>query len=39
LYAKEESIDCISNDMGMEKSVIYNRVSRAKKKIRKISEV
>jgi RNA polymerase sigma-70 factor (ECF subfamily) len=39
LYAKEESIDCISSDMGMEKSVIYNRVSRAKKKIRKISEV
>jgi RNA polymerase sigma-70 factor (ECF subfamily) len=39
LYAKEESIDCISSDMGMEKSVIYNRVSRVKKKIRKISEV
>lgn len=35
LYVEEESVEQISQDTGMEKAVIYNRVSRGKKKIRK----
>lgn len=35
LYVEEESVEQISRDTGMEKTVIYNRVSRGKKKIRK----
>lgn len=35
LYADEETIDVISEELNMNKSVIYNRMSRAKKKLRK----
>lgn len=34
LYAKEETVEQVSRDLNMDKSVIYNRVSRAKKKLR-----
>lgn len=34
LYAEEESIEQISQETGMQKSVIYNHISRGKKKIR-----
>lgn len=35
LYANEEPIETVENALHMKKSVIYNRLSRAKKKIRK----
>lgn len=35
IYANEESIETVSTDMCMSKPVIYNRISRAKKKLRK----
>lgn len=35
LYVEEESIEQVSREMAMDKTIIYNRVSRAKKKIRK----
>lgn len=34
LYVEEQSIDEVSADIGMSKPVIYNRLSRAKKKLR-----
>lgn len=34
IYANEEPVEQVSRDMALEKSVIYNRVSRAKKKLR-----
>lgn len=34
IYANEESVEQVSQDLNIEKSVIYNRVSRAKKKLR-----
>lgn len=34
LYVEEQSIEDISKQTGMDKSVIYNRLSRGKKKIR-----
>lgn len=34
IYANEESVEQVSRDLNIEKSVIYNRVSRAKKKLR-----
>ncbi|MDO5155960.1 MAG: sigma-70 family RNA polymerase sigma factor [Eubacteriales bacterium] len=35
LYVEEETMDEIQEQMQVEKSVLYNRLSRAKKKIRK----
>lgn len=35
LYVEEASMDEVSQEMDMDKSVIYNRLSRAKKKMRK----
>lgn len=35
LYVGEEPVDIISEDFNMNRSVIYNRMSRAKKKLRK----
>jgi len=35
VYANEESIEAVSTDMSISKPVIYNRISRAKKKLRK----
>lgn len=34
IYANEEPVEQVSRDLNIEKSVIYNRVSRAKKKLR-----
>ena len=34
IYANEEPVEQVSRDLDIEKSVIYNRVSRAKKKLR-----
>ncbi len=34
IYANEEPVEQVSQDLNIEKSVIYNRVSRAKKKLR-----
>ncbi|MEW9123668.1 MAG: sigma-70 family RNA polymerase sigma factor [Thermotaleaceae bacterium] len=34
LYLQDEKIDEVSQDMGISKSVLYNRVSRGKKKLR-----
>ncbi|MBE5959107.1 MAG: sigma-70 family RNA polymerase sigma factor [Lachnospiraceae bacterium] len=34
LYVKEESLDTISKDLKMSKPTIYNRLSRARKKLR-----
>lgn len=39
LYANEESIETVSRDLKMNKSVIYNRISRAKKRIRRLKGV
>lgn len=36
LYVQEQSMDEISKTMGMQKDVIYNRVSRAKNKLKKL---
>lgn len=36
LFVEEEEIEKVSRDTGMKKSAIYNRVSRAKKKLRKL---
>ena len=36
LYVEEQDMDEISEAMNMEKPVIYNRLSRAKRKIRKV---
>lgn len=38
LYVEEQSMDEVSEVMGMEKSVIYNRLSRAKRRVRKDME-
>lgn len=35
LYVKEESIEHVSKQMKMNKATIYNRISRARKKMRK----
>lgn len=35
LYVEEKSMEEVSRETGMKKDVIYNRVSRGKKKIRK----
>lgn len=35
LFVNDESIEFVAREMGMEKSVLYNRVSRGKKKIQK----
>ena len=35
LYVEEQDMDEVSAATGMEKSVIYNRLSRAKRKVRK----
>ncbi|MCR5835145.1 MAG: sigma-70 family RNA polymerase sigma factor [Lachnospiraceae bacterium] len=35
LYVNEESLDSVSQSVNMSKAVIYNRLSRAKKKLRK----
>jgi RNA polymerase sigma-70 factor (ECF subfamily) len=35
LYIENKDIDEVSQDMGLDKSVLYNRLSRGKKKIRK----
>lgn len=35
LYVKEEPIEQVSRETGMKKTVIYNRVSRGKEKIRR----
>lgn len=34
IYANEEPVEQVSRNLNIEKSVIYNRVSRAKKKLR-----
>lgn len=34
IYANEEPVEQVSRDLCIEKSVIYNRISRAKKKLR-----
>lgn len=36
LYFEDKSMDEISDDTGLSKSVIYNRLSRGKKKMRKV---
>lgn len=36
LYLEDKSFDEVSRELGIEKPVIYNRVSRGKKKIRKL---
>lgn len=36
LFLEEQDVDTVSREMGMKKEVIYNRVSRGKKKIRKL---
>jgi len=38
LYVNEEPIEIISNKLGLNKSAIYNRISRARKKLKKIKE-
>ena len=38
IYANEEPVEQVSQDLNIEKSVIYNRVSRAKKKLRNKKE-
>ena len=35
IYANDESVERIAADMGVKKSVLYNRISRGKKKIQK----
>ena len=35
LYVEEKSVRQVSREMGMEASVIYNRISRGKRKLRK----
>lgn len=35
LYVNEESIEQVERDLAIDKSVIYNRVSRGKKRIKK----
>ncbi len=39
LYLEDKSFDEVSRELGIEKTVIYNRVSRGKKKIRKLFSV
>lgn len=34
IYANEEPVEQVSQELNIEKSVIYNRISRAKKKLR-----
>lgn len=36
LYVEEESIDEVSRHTGIKKTVLYNRISRGKKKIRSL---
>lgn len=36
LFVEEEDIEKVSRDTGMKKSAVYNRVSRARKKLRKL---
>ncbi len=39
LYVEEQDIDDISEETGMNRDVIYNRVSRGKKKLRDIFKI
>ena len=39
LYVEEQEIDKISKETGMKKDVIYNRVSRGKKKIKSLFNI
>lgn len=39
LYVEEEEINCISSETGLKKDIIYNRVSRGKRKIRKMFNI
>lgn len=39
LYIEEQQVDEVSCDMGMKREVIYNRLSRAKKKIKELFEL
>lgn len=36
LYVEEQELEQVSQDLGMEKPVIYNRISRARKKLRRL---
>jgi RNA polymerase sigma-70 factor (ECF subfamily) len=36
LYVEQQDINYISNDMGLKKDVIYNRISRGKRKLKKV---
>lgn len=39
LFLEEQDIDTVSSETGMKKEVIYNRVSRGKKKLRKLFSI
>lgn len=39
LYVEEKEMDEVSEDIGMKRDVIYNRISRAKKKIKEIFKI
>lgn len=39
LYVTEQGIDSISKETGLKKDVIYNRISRGKKKIKKMFNI
>lgn len=39
IYANEEPVEQVSRDLDIDKSVIYNRISRAKKKLRMLKGV
>lgn len=39
LYVEEEGIDLVSKETGLKKDIIYNRLSRCKRKIRKIFNI
>lgn len=39
LYVEEQGIDSISKEMGLKRDVIYNRISRGKRKLKKMFNI
>ncbi|MCY6369382.1 sigma-70 family RNA polymerase sigma factor [Clostridium ganghwense] len=39
LYVKEQEIDCVSKEIGLKREIIYNRISRGKRKLKKMFNI
>ncbi|HBN28644.1 MAG TPA: RNA polymerase subunit sigma-70, partial [Clostridiaceae bacterium] len=39
LYVEEQGVEDISKETGLKREVIYNRISRGKRKIKKMTDI